>query len=84
MDDDKPTFGTAMVRVYYAQPIDPNREQALSALANQNGGLLDTWELPMGNRDICLIYEFPNLDSATKAAAAFRQRGERVEGPDSS
>jgi hypothetical protein len=30
MDDDKPTFGTALVKVHYAQPIDPNREQALT------------------------------------------------------
>ncbi len=74
---------SVMFEVYYAAPVNPEREAVLNRLVAEYGGQLDFREEPKppGPDSVCLTYEFGDWSTAEAAALAMRERGEHVEGP---
>ncbi len=74
---------TWMFEVYYAAPTDPAREARLLELVRGHGGWLDCREAPEvdGSHNVCLTFEFEDLEQALSAARQVRASGEHVEGP---
>ena len=72
-----------MFEVYYRQPTNTDYEAALTAMVSHFGGRLDYHERANGDTmgAVCLTYEFDDCSQAESAAAAFRERGEHVDGP---
>jgi len=72
-----------MFEVYYKPPADPKKESVLLEHVAELGGHLDYREEPENEprENICLTYEFDDLDRAAAAAECLRQQGEYVEGP---
>jgi hypothetical protein len=72
-----------MVEIHYVPPANPTKESALLKCIAELGGRLDYREEPNGERrqNICLTYEFDDLEQAATAAERLRQQGEHVEGP---
>ena len=70
------------IDVYYRPPGDEIREQQIGAEIAHFGGRLDDSELPSEHAEaICLTFEFEDRQSAERATAAIRRKGEHVEGP---
>jgi hypothetical protein len=74
---------TYMFEVYYAAPVDLEKEEEITCLVKRLGGSLDYREASEGanSNAVCLTYEFDELQSAREAAESLRERGDHVEGP---
>jgi hypothetical protein len=72
-----------MFEVFYQSPTDEAREQRIAGTVARHGGKLDFREAPEvdGSHNICLTYEFANLELAVAAAIELQLSGEYVEGP---
>ncbi len=74
---------SVMFEVYYPQPVDADKETALTARISLLHGHLSYRELPEEgcNGGVCLTYEFDDRSHAEAAAESLRRQGEHVEGP---
>jgi hypothetical protein len=74
---------SVMIEVIYRKPEDPGHERGISEFASLYQGVVSCREDDWGHAQqaICLTIEFGNWEDAETAFAAFRERGDYVEGP---
>jgi hypothetical protein len=72
-----------MFEVYYVPPVNPQKEDLLTARLSPFGGRLSYRESPSddGRNSVCLTFEFNDRSQAVIAAESLRGEGVHVEGP---
>jgi hypothetical protein len=74
---------SVMIEVIYRKPEDSDHERGILEFASLYRGVVSCREDDWGQTQqaICLTIEFWNWEDAETACAAFRERGDYVEGP---